>query len=613
MDADGGLTDDRPLPARAVDDFFLATNAEWLQECELPAGVSIDGTFRDAWAATESRLLDLIRDLHPELPISAFHRLMCSAEDPTSDPRRSLCVEMLTIDGFRAMTDLPIVLAKLSVAGVRFPWELTTRWSADEARHVLMIKPCPTPLTGGPADESISSSDQFAGSGQTAAVDRALATAWSGYRGDEEAASLVDLASRTGEFDWVTWVAAHGVDPRSPVAVEQSVVVGEMVRCLHRFKPRDIREWLLSRLVASRTEALPGEPWSARRVVAATRLTERFFGAQLAELLIRRHVSSAVRESVIAMAEQIRDAMVSVISGLGLPDDTAKALAGRIGSVQIGVARRTYAECLDYSFDVVGEAPEVLRRAYRAEFEMYLGTVGRTNRADWFPTRAYAATGLYDRTESMLFIPMGLLLPPFLDLTAPLPANFATLGTIIGHELAHAIDLAEWDSLWHGGNSPINGEPSRAREILERLIDQGRARVFDPASRMRYNLDLGLILNEVFCDHLGVASAAAALSRVGPGSSGSMLEFFREWVVMMREYATEAERSARLNDDPHPPAEVRCNWVLRNLDMFQVVAGVTTADRMWLSPGRRLGLCAERVNKVPKPLTQPRKRGRVLR
>jgi predicted metalloendopeptidase len=56
-------------------------------------------------------------------------------------------------------------------------------------------------------------------------------------------------------------------------------------------------------------------------------------------------------------------------------------------------------------------------------------------------TSSFNVNAYYIPNQNIMYIPNGILQPPFVDLNKDMVYNIACLGTIIGHELSHSIDL----------------------------------------------------------------------------------------------------------------------------------------------------------------------------
>jgi len=55
---------------------------------------------------------------------------------------------------------------------------------------------------------------------------------------------------------------------------------------------------------------------------------------------------------------------------------------------------------------------------------------------------SYNVNAYYIPNQNIIYIPNGILQKPFIDLTQNMVYNIACIGTIIGHELSHSLDLS---------------------------------------------------------------------------------------------------------------------------------------------------------------------------
>lgn len=63
----------------------------------------------------------------------------------------------------------------------------------------------------------------------------------------------------------------------------------------------------------------------------------------------------------------------------------------------------------------------------------------RVERLDWNGNTATDINSYYNRAVNVLFIPAGILQPPFFNPKAPLAVNLGAAGVIFGHEFTHGI------------------------------------------------------------------------------------------------------------------------------------------------------------------------------
>ncbi|OBA31138.1 hypothetical protein A5766_13935 [Gordonia sp. 852002-51296_SCH5728562-b] len=569
-------------------DFYRALNAEWIcDQIKTPQG-DIDGGFRDAWRTVEANLLSVVDGELAGTHIAEFFRAMNRAPDPVLRPLTTLRTELNIIERLKAITDSPGVLAEMHCLGVVGPLELTVRWSDTAGRNEMIVKPRRMPRVHGHYRDSSILAATAVSVEDVDIVAAVLDAPWAHI--DRSAvkslqSTLGKLKESSPQFDWSSWVLAHGVEDDDAILIEDEDLVVESVWAWQRCAPKELRAWLTWRLLTTRSDQL-GEGKLERRC-QAMRLTERFFGSALADAYAAAYGSPIARQEAADLAEQIRHALVEVLHHLPVPRRVADGLAGRVADVAIEIAPFGDGEQMTQDVDLVGEPFDILRAAHRDEIAQVLGLHREKRRIDWEPTRVYSATGMFNHAKAVLRIPFGLLDVPFFDVRKSPICNLATLGTIIGHELAHAIDLSVWDKLWNSDSDRIASTQLGGGALFGGLIDQAKIRVFDPNNTLDYDIDPRLVLNEVFCDHLGVWSAVHVL-RSREAESCELVEFFEQWVVMMREHASTDERALRLAEDPHPPAEVRCNWVLRNTDAFHDATATSTHDPMWLPYEARL-------------------------
>jgi predicted metalloendopeptidase len=172
----------------------------------------------------------------------------------------------------------------------------------------------------------------------------------------------------------------------------------------------------------------------------------------------------------------------------------------------------------------------------------------------------------YSPVTNTITVFAGILLPPFYDDRFSEVAAYARIGTVIGHELAHAMDN-HGRMFDHLGNYRDWWAPESARAFQERA--QCIAREYS-APHGCDNLQYGnQTLGEDIADIIGVTLAHRALQRAGTGGTDDERVFFQAFA---QQWCARYDRDAvcnRVNEDVHAVPEMRVDRTLRQLPAFQ--------------------------------------------
>lgn len=201
------------------------------------------------------------------------------------------------------------------------------------------------------------------------------------------------------------------------------------------------------------------------------------------------------------------------------------------------------------------------------------------DRRRWGSTSAASVNAFYAPLVNALFVPAGLLNPPFLrhDGLRSLGADYGALGALLGHEMTHGFDdqgrkydpkrqLRDW---WSG--SVVTAFKKRAGCI---------AGYFSNYSEHGLQVDGNLTLGEDIADLGGIKLAYRAMvahfdARHHSQSSTRLHDVQRDFFLSFAQmYCTVAdEKGARLamQTDVHAPERARVNGALSQFDQFAKV------------------------------------------
>lgn len=601
------------------DDFYAHINGGWLADHAMPAGVSVDGPFRQVWTRTEHRLGVLIERDPPGGVLRTLHDSYLAARAEASVMLRAdaIAPDWAAAQQLTHYEQVGPALGLLHRTGVHGPFDLTVSYVGQVASHLPKIKVSDQWTRSRVDDHATTTTAARCG-----APDRDIARA---RQFEAALAEVVDAAKRRADrhrallgrpvprrevpaafpgFPWEPWLTALSIPGGGdqPIWVAEPDVVASVARFIEHRGGDDLATWMRMRVVCARSAVLSdGQDASA----AALRFVEQLCSDQLAHRYCDAFGSADAVVAASRMVGEIKQSFLRRIaasdwcSTSGRAHATAKVQA--IG-VRIGVAGATpphhRVELLPV--DVVGN----LRRVSQARWCQDVARIRKGYDAVAELSETYSANGFYDHQANQLSLGMGLLEPPFLSPDWPESFTYGALGVLIGHELAHSLDLAALGDALHGHSQTpwADSDVAVFRSTLSQLLDQCARGFYEP---LRDSEDQELVgaqvLNETLCDLVGLDIALDALTRSlereprgidepGPAGWTAIQQFFAAWAWTMRAVCDDGEQHHRQHRDPHPPARQRCNWALRNSGAFHAAFGTGPGDPMWLDPSERVSL-----------------------
>jgi putative endopeptidase len=194
----------------------------------------------------------------------------------------------------------------------------------------------------------------------------------------------------------------------------------------------------------------------------------------------------------------------------------------------------------------------------------------------------------YDPMRNQMVFPAAILQPPEFDADYPQAVNYATIGTIMGHELSHGFD--DFGRQFDGDGKLFDWwTPDVEAEFLRRgacLADQYSAYETVPGIQLDGELTLGENIADLGGVKLGLmAYRASGVKEQFADSFTPEQEFFVAYAQLWCANFRAAELATLARTDPHSPPRLRVNGVVRNLpefaEAFHCAAGspLAPADR----------------------------------
>ena len=224
-----------------------------------------------------------------------------------------------------------------------------------------------------------------------------------------------------------------------------------------------------------------------------------------------------------------------------------------------------------------------------------------------WPWQSWAVNAYYDNTVNAVFIPAGILQPPFFNESAKMEQNFGGIGAIVGHELTHGFDnlgsrfdskqdVRDWwtphvNTEFHKRMQCIAGEVARGRALWRAAgvhadVCYARADLYSGFQIADSQVVGSRTLDENMADFGGTKVAHQALLAWQEQDTGTKTSvagerlFFTSFAQLWCEKGRRASLQSRVLQDMHSPGPFRANGVVSQNADFARAFGCATNSPM---------------------------------
>jgi predicted metalloendopeptidase len=202
-------------------------------------------------------------------------------------------------------------------------------------------------------------------------------------------------------------------------------------------------------------------------------------------------------------------------------------------------------------------------------------------------TQAYVVNAAYTPTENGIYIPLGYIQKPFVDLDERgLEYNLSRIGFTIAHEMSHALDDwgSKYDEFGRLNNWWTEKDIKEFKKIQEDVIKQYE--VFAGYDNIVFDAEPSI--GEDLADISGLAICQEYLrdfqlknEDILPIQSLSYEAFFIFFAIQSRQKISKKAILAQLKTNPHPLDKYRCNVPLSRTEVFRAIYNVKQGNKMW--------------------------------
>lgn len=202
-------------------------------------------------------------------------------------------------------------------------------------------------------------------------------------------------------------------------------------------------------------------------------------------------------------------------------------------------------------------------------------------------TQAYIVNAMYTPTENSIYIPLGYIQQPFVDLEERgLEYNLAHIGFTIAHEMSHALDDlgSRYDKDGRLHNWWTDADSQHFNKIQKDIVKQYEAY----AKKDGIEFDAWPSIGEDLADISGFSICLEYLrdfqlknKDILPIQSLSFEAFFVYFALQSRQKISKKAVLAQLKTNPHPLDKYRCNIPLSRSKVFRAIYKVKKGNNMW--------------------------------
>jgi len=202
-------------------------------------------------------------------------------------------------------------------------------------------------------------------------------------------------------------------------------------------------------------------------------------------------------------------------------------------------------------------------------------------------TQAYVVNASYTPTKNGIYVPLGYIQKPFVDLDERgIEYNLAHIGFTLAHEMSHALDDrgSQYDENGKLHNWWTPEDRKKFKQIQEDVVKQYE--VFAGYDGIKF--DAWPSIGEDLADISGITICREYLrdfqlknKDILPIVDLSFRTFFVYFAIQQKQKINQKALNAQLITNPHPLDKYRCNVPLSRLATFRIIYNIKKGDKMW--------------------------------
>ena len=202
-------------------------------------------------------------------------------------------------------------------------------------------------------------------------------------------------------------------------------------------------------------------------------------------------------------------------------------------------------------------------------------------------SQAYIVNASYTPTKNAIYINLGYLQKPFVDLDERgIEYNLAYLGNTLSHEMSHGFDNT--GSLYGYDGNLYDWWTDQDKKIYKSFQADIVKQYETYALRDNITFDASIGLGEDLADISAVAICDEYLKNfqtsnndIIPIRSLSYQSYYTYLAIQQKQYLNKKGLNAQLKTNPHPLDKYRCNVPISRSEIFRGLYNIKKGDGMW--------------------------------
>ena len=325
-----------------------------------------------------------------------------------------------------------------------------------------------------------------------------------------------------------------------------------------------------------------------------TTIVSNHLGEVVGKVYVKKHFPPEAKVRMETLVENLLKAYeVSITQLEWMSDDTKEQALDKLGKFTYKIGYP--AKWRDYSSLVI-EADDLfgnLKRGDLFEYNRNIAKLGQPiDREEWGMT-PQTVNAYYNPPMNEIVFPAAILQPPFFNLEAEDAVNYGAIGAAIGHEIGHGFDdqgsKFDGDGVMRNWWTETDREEFKARTST--LVDQYNEFEVLPGLFANGEFTLGENIGDL--GGLSIALKAYKMSldgKEGPVIDGFTAEqrVFIGWAQAWLNKSREEALRLQVGTNPHSPAKLRVNGVVRNIPEFYTSFNIQEQDSLFLETDQRV-------------------------